>query len=103
GKSTLFRAIGGIWPFASGAVRMPAAANVMMLPQRPYLPIGSLAAAVAYPAAPERFTAQQIRDALAAVGLPALVVRLEEEAHWGGGWRRRRLGAPSCRSASSSV
>src|SRR5262249_34218868 len=82
GKSTLFRGIGGIWPFASGDVRIPAAAKVMILPQRPYLPIGSLAAAVAYPAGPERFTAQQIGDALVAVGLPALATRLDDEAHW---------------------
>jgi vitamin B12/bleomycin/antimicrobial peptide transport system ATP-binding/permease protein len=83
GKSTLFRAIGGIWPFASGAVQVPAGAKVMVLPQRPYLPIGSLAAAVAYPAGREHFTAQQIGDALVTVGLPALAVRLDEEAHWG--------------------
>jgi putative ATP-binding cassette transporter len=82
GKSTLFRAIGGIWPFASGAVRVPAAAKLMVLPQRPYLPIGSLAAAVAYPAGHEHFTAQQIADALIAVGLPVLAGRLDEEAHW---------------------
>jgi len=83
GKSTLFRAIGGIWPFATGAVRVPAGAKVMILPQRPYLPIGLLAGAVAYPAGHERFTAQQIGDALVAVGLPALAGRLDEEAHWG--------------------
>jgi len=47
------------------------------------LPIGSLAAAVAYPAGREQFTAQQIGDALVTVGLPALAVRLDEEAHWG--------------------
>jgi len=82
GKSTLFRAIGGIWPYASGAVRVPAGAKVMVFPQRPYLPIGSLGAAVAYPAGHERFTAQQIGDALVAVGLPAFAARLDEEAHW---------------------
>jgi vitamin B12/bleomycin/antimicrobial peptide transport system ATP-binding/permease protein len=84
GKSTLFRAIGGIWPFASGDICMPAAAKVMILPQRPYVPIGSLAAAVAYPTGPEHFTAQQIADALVAVGLPALAARLDDEAHWAG-------------------
>ena len=50
GKSTLFRAIAGIWPFGKGRVSIPASARVMTLPQRPYLPIGPLAAAVAYPA-----------------------------------------------------
>jgi putative ATP-binding cassette transporter len=83
GKSTLFRAIGGIWPFASGAVRVPAGAKVMVVPQRPYLPIGSLADAVAYPAGHEHFTAQRIGEALVAVGLPPFAGRLDEEAHWG--------------------
>ncbi len=83
GKSTLFRAIGGIWPFGSGTVVIPEGARVMVLPQRPYLPIGSLEAAVVYPAAmPGSFTTEQIRDAIAAVGLPELAERLREEAHW---------------------
>ncbi|MFX5498376.1 ATP-binding cassette domain-containing protein, partial [Acinetobacter baumannii] len=50
GKSTLFRAIAGIWPFGDGSVKIPAGASLMMLPQRPYFPIGSLYAAVVYPA-----------------------------------------------------
>ncbi len=50
GKSTLFRAIAGIWPFGSGRVVVPKDARLMMLPQRPYFPVGSLAAAVTYPA-----------------------------------------------------
>jgi putative ATP-binding cassette transporter len=82
GKSTLFRAIGGIWPFGTGSVSVPAAARVMILPQRPYLPIGSLAAAVAYPAPPERFEIAAIRSVLVAVGLPTFADRLSEEAHW---------------------
>jgi putative ATP-binding cassette transporter len=82
GKSTLFRAIGGIWPFGTGSVSVPAAARVMILPQRPYLPIGSLAAAVAYPAPPDRFEIAAIRSVLVAVGLPAFADRLSEEAHW---------------------
>jgi putative ATP-binding cassette transporter len=82
GKSTLFRAIGGIWPFGTGSVSVPAGARVMILPQRPYLPIGSLAAAVAYPAPPDRFEIAAIRGVLVAVGLPAFADRLSEEAHW---------------------
>jgi putative ATP-binding cassette transporter len=82
GKSTLFRAIGGIWPFGTGSVSVPAGARVMILPQRPYLPIGSLAAAVAYPAPPERFEIAAIRSVLVAVGLPTFADRLSEEAHW---------------------
>ena len=49
GKSTLFRAIAGIWPFGSGSIAIPADATLMMLPQRPYFPIGSLHAAIVYP------------------------------------------------------
>jgi vitamin B12/bleomycin/antimicrobial peptide transport system ATP-binding/permease protein len=82
GKSTLFRAIGGIWPFGSGRIVIPEGARVMVLPQRPYLPIGSLEAAIAYPATPGTWPQEQIRDALLAVGLPALAPRLAEEAHW---------------------
>jgi vitamin B12/bleomycin/antimicrobial peptide transport system ATP-binding/permease protein len=83
GKSTLFRAIGGIWPFGSGTVTVSDGAKVMVLPQRPYLPIGSLAAAVAYPADVEDFSTEQLSDALVAVGQPMLVSRLDESAHWG--------------------
>jgi putative ATP-binding cassette transporter len=82
GKSTLFRAIAGIWPFGAGTVAVPADARTMVLPQRPYLPIGSLHAAIAYPAPPEQFDAATVREVLTAAGLPALAGRLEEEAHW---------------------
>ncbi len=82
GKTTLFRAVGGIWPFGSGSIDVPAQANVMVLPQRPYLPIGKLHDAVAYPSLPERFSADSIREALAAVGLPGLAARLDDEGHW---------------------
>jgi putative ATP-binding cassette transporter len=82
GKSTLFRAIAGIWPFGKGSIAIPAQANLMMLPQRPYFPVGSLMAAVAYPAEANAFDRTQIVEALIAVGLPKLASRLEEEAHW---------------------
>ncbi|CCD98781.1 ABC transporter ATP-binding protein/permease [Bradyrhizobium sp. STM 3809] len=82
GKSTLFRAIAGVWPFGSGAISVPGHAKLMMLPQRPYFPIGTLKAAIVYPAAAEAFGADKIKDALAAVGLPQLADRLEEDGHW---------------------
>ena len=82
GKSTLFRAIAGIWPFGKGSIAIPAQANLMMLPQRPYFPVGSLMAAVAYPAEASAFDRTQIGEALIAVGLPKLASRLDEEAHW---------------------
>ncbi|MCW5688104.1 MAG: ABC transporter ATP-binding protein/permease [Pseudolabrys sp.] len=82
GKSTFFRALAGIWPFGSGTVHVPKGAKVMMLPQRPYFPIAPLAAAVAYPLEPDSADNARIGDLIAAAGLPALVPRLEEEAHW---------------------
>jgi vitamin B12/bleomycin/antimicrobial peptide transport system ATP-binding/permease protein len=82
GKSTLFRALAGIWPFGSGSVVVPAGARVMVLPQRPYFPIGTLAAAVTYPAEPGTFSTEALAEVVTAVGLPALASRLHEEAHW---------------------
>lgn len=82
GKSTLFRAIAGIWPFGSGSIAIPTGARVMMLPQRPYFPIGSLHGAIAYPGESETFSADRIREALAMVNLPQLGARLEEDGHW---------------------
>jgi len=82
GKSTLFRAIAGIWPFGSGSITIPAKATLMMLPQRPYFPVGSLKAAIVYPAEVGAFSSDRVRDVLIAVGLPQLASQLEEEAHW---------------------
>jgi len=82
GKSTLFRAIAGIWPFGNGSIAVPANASLMMLPQRPYFPIGSLHAAIVYPGETESFNPDRVRDVLAMVGLPQLGPRLEEEGHW---------------------
>jgi vitamin B12/bleomycin/antimicrobial peptide transport system ATP-binding/permease protein len=82
GKSTLFRAVAGIWPFGEGAIAIPANASLMMLPQRPYFPIGSLHAAIVYPGETASFGPDRVRDVLAQIGLPLLGARLEEEAHW---------------------
>jgi putative ATP-binding cassette transporter len=53
-----------------------------MLPQRPYFPVGSLKAAIVYPAEPDAYSTELVGNALTAVGLPQLVSRLDEEAHW---------------------
>ena len=82
GKSTLFRAIAGIWPFGSGSISIPANASLMMLPQKPYFPIGPLHTAIAYPGEPENFSPDRIKEVLALVGLPQLAERLDEDAHW---------------------
>jgi putative ATP-binding cassette transporter len=82
GKSTLFRAVAGIWPFGAGTIAIPEKARLMMLPQRPYFPIGPLGDAVVYPAERGTFAPAQLKDALLAVGLPDLAERLDEEGHW---------------------
>jgi putative ATP-binding cassette transporter len=82
GKSTLFRAVAGIWPFGNGSIAIPAQATLMMLPQRPYFPVGTLKAAIVYPAEVSAFTPEQVGETLSAVGLPKLASRLDEDAHW---------------------
>ena len=82
GKSTLFRAIAGIWPFGRGHVRLPREFPALFLPQRPYFPLGTLRAVVAYPALSGAFSDAQIKAALTDVGLAHLCERLDEEANW---------------------
>jgi vitamin B12/bleomycin/antimicrobial peptide transport system ATP-binding/permease protein len=82
GKSTLFRAIAGIWPFGQGVINRPEGESVLLLPQRPYIPIGSLKDAVSYPALPGAYADGDLVAALEAVQLSALLPRLEEKANW---------------------
>ncbi|MBL6458930.1 ABC transporter ATP-binding protein/permease [Belnapia sp. T6] len=82
GKSTLFRAAAGLWPWGEGGIRAPARDAMMILPQRPYLPLGTLRDAVCYPAPPGRFEDAAVRAALIRCGLPGLVGRLEEPGRW---------------------
>jgi putative ATP-binding cassette transporter len=82
GKSTLFRALAGIWPFGRGRVRFPAGTKVLFLPQKPYIPIGSLRDAVAYPGGGADFGDERLREALAAVDLAPLAGRLDETQNW---------------------
>jgi vitamin B12/bleomycin/antimicrobial peptide transport system ATP-binding/permease protein len=82
GKSTLFRALAGIWPYGNGSIAVPAQASLMMLPQRPYFPIGPLKAAIAYPAQADTFSSDRVSEVLIAVGLPQFAQRLQEDAHW---------------------
>jgi len=83
GKSTLFRVLAGLWPFATGRIRLPAGATTLFLPQRPYMPIGTLREALWFPARPAVSGEAEARAALDAVGLSALTDRLDEDAHWG--------------------
>ena len=82
GKSTLFRAIAGIWPFGKGRVDVPEGQSAMVLPQRPYIPLGSLRGAVVYPDTIDQYSDAAIRDALIAAQLPALADRLDEVDTW---------------------
>jgi len=96
GKSTLFRALAGIWPFGRGHVHVPAGARVLFLPQKPYIPIGTLRDAVKYPDERSAASDAEIVTALQAVNLGHLAGRLDEEAHWSNmlsGGEQQRLAA----------
>jgi len=82
GKSTLVRAVAGLWPWGGGNVNFHAGRRLFMLPQRPYIPTGTLRRAVAYPAAADKWTIKQIKAALDKVGLGYLTDRIKEEAPW---------------------
>lgn len=81
GKSTLLRAIAGIWPFGRGRIRVGEGRS-LFLPQRPYLPLGTLADTLAYPRAAAELSRDSLAEVLRAVGLSHLVDRLGEEANW---------------------
>ena len=82
GKSTLVRAIAGLWPWGGGTIDVEKGANLMLLPQRPYVPIGTLRRAATYPDAAESRSVEDIAQAFRRVGLDHLVDRLDEEAPW---------------------
>jgi putative ATP-binding cassette transporter len=82
GKSTLVRAIAGIWPFGRGEVRAPLDARILFLPQRPYLPIGTLRDVVSFPMPVGGIGDAALREALEAVGLTELAGRLDEATSW---------------------
>jgi len=82
GKSTLFRALAGIWPFGRGILRTPPGEIALFLPQRPYLPLGTLRRVLCYPEAAERFPQAEILDALDDAGLAHLAPRLDVEEPW---------------------
>jgi putative ATP-binding cassette transporter len=82
GKSTLFRAIAGLWSWGEGDIRLPSRQESMFLPQRPYLPLGTLTSALAYPAPPDTFPRDALAAALVRCNLAHLVERLAEPARW---------------------
>jgi vitamin B12/bleomycin/antimicrobial peptide transport system ATP-binding/permease protein len=82
GKSTLVRAIAGLWPWGDGVIEVQKGAKLMLLPQRPYIPIGTLRRAVVYPDAPDSRDIEEIAEAFKRVGLEHLIDRIEDEAPW---------------------
>ena len=84
GKSSVFRGFAGIWPFMQGRIERAADFDhsAMFLPQRPYLPAGSLREALAYPGDAAMYSDAQLAQALADAQLPALAARLDEQANW---------------------
>jgi len=82
GKSTLVRAIAGLWPWGGGSVNFHPDRRLFMLPQKPYVPSGTLRRAVAYPGAADSWSAEEIAAALDKVGLAHLKDKIEEDAPW---------------------
>nr|WP_246547292.1 ABC transporter ATP-binding protein/permease [Ancylobacter defluvii] len=82
GKSTLLRAIAGIWPYGSGTVAVAPEARLLVLPQRPYVPVGTLRGALAYPDPLAEHDDTALGEVLEAVGLASFAGRLDERALW---------------------
>jgi len=83
GKSTLFRAIAGVWPWRAGRIALPERATIMLAPQRPYIPMGTLAEAIVYPGDAGRYARPEIEAALRDAQLAPFVARLDEDNNWG--------------------
>jgi putative ATP-binding cassette transporter len=95
GKSTLMRALAGIWPRGRGRIALPQGARVLALPQRPYFPLGTLRQALAYPMQADNVADADIRAAMAETGLSHLAERLDEQAEWAtalSGGEQQRVG-----------
>jgi putative ATP-binding cassette transporter len=82
GKSSLVRAIARLWPWGGGKLEVQAGASILMLPQRPYIPIGTLRRAVTYPSGVDEVPDEAVKEAMERVGLGDLIDRLDEETSW---------------------
>jgi vitamin B12/bleomycin/antimicrobial peptide transport system ATP-binding/permease protein len=82
GKSTLVRSLAGVWPWGEGDIEIRAGGKLLVLPQRPYVPVGTLRRAVTYPDAALSRSAGEIARVLDKVGLSHLAGRLEEDLPW---------------------
>lgn len=95
GKSSLCRALSGVWPIGEGRILLPQNTRVLALPQRPYFPLGTLRQALTYPTPAVEVDEADVRTALAAAGLGHLADRLDEEAEWNtllSGGEQQRVG-----------
>jgi putative ATP-binding cassette transporter len=81
GKSTLFRALAGLWPFGAGTIERPPG-TYLFLPQRPYIPLGTLRHTLTYPLAADAYPDEAVRAALADAGLGALTPALDRDDNW---------------------
>jgi putative ATP-binding cassette transporter len=81
GKSTIMRAVAGVWPWGRGAIHLPTG-NITFMPQKPYFPLGTLREVMHYPMAPEGITDDALKDVLHKVGLDHLRDRLDETERW---------------------
>jgi vitamin B12/bleomycin/antimicrobial peptide transport system ATP-binding/permease protein len=94
GKSTLVRAIAGLWPWGEGEVRINAD-GLSLMPQRPYVPLGTLRRAVTYPISPEAVEDAVVRKSVEDVGLGHLLDKLDQDERWDhvlSGGEKQRLG-----------
>jgi putative ATP-binding cassette transporter len=82
GKTTLFRVLAGLWPFGRGVIKLPEHARLLFLPQKPYLPVGTLREALCFPESPEAYDLVAIGEVLTLCGLDHLADRLDEERFW---------------------
>jgi putative ATP-binding cassette transporter len=81
GKSTIMRAVAGVWPWGRGAIHLPTG-KITFMPQKPYFPLGTLRDALHYPEAPEGITDDLLKEMLHKVGLDHLRDRLDETERW---------------------
>jgi putative ATP-binding cassette transporter len=82
GKTLLFRALAGLWPWGSGKVIHPGGEEILYIPRTPYLPPGTLREVLAYPKAADKFESGVFATALARVGLKRLSPRLDSQERW---------------------
>ncbi len=82
GKSTVFRALAGLWPWGHGTVHLPRGKKILFLPQKPYLIIGTLRAQLSYPSPADTYSDSDLKGVLSDCDLPQLSERLDEHQHW---------------------